>query len=112
MSDPVTDSQTLTGILQLAGLAGTGVLGLLMASLRRNISEADARAERIEKGVTGVASELRTLAGTVGNHGESLAEGRATFRSLQEAVKGLEDRERQRGCFGPCKHHPPLGEGG
>lgn len=106
MSDPVNDSQTFNLVLQAVGILGTGAIGLLMASLRRNISEGDARAKRIEDGVAGVASDLRTLSGTVGAHGESLAEGRATFRALQDSVKGLEDRERQRGCFGSCRHHP------
>jgi hypothetical protein len=107
-----TDPTTLPLIMQAAGLLGLGVIGLLSFSLRRNVSDQDARSKRIEAGISEVAADVRQLTSTVGTHGESLAEGRATFRGLQESVKGLEERERQRGCFGTCRFRGVNGDAG
>lgn len=111
MSDP--DPAVFMPIV-LQGLTAAGVVvgGLLSFSLRRNVRDQDERSKRIETGVDKVSTDLRQLTNTVGTHGESLAEGRATFRGLQESVKGLEDRERQRGCFGTCRFRGVNGDAG
>jgi hypothetical protein len=90
--------------LQVAGLVLTGGVGLLFWSLKRNVSDVDKKLGRME-------SDLRQAAASIGAHETRLAEGGVRIENLEERVKGLEDRERTRGCFGACRVGAPSGEG-
>jgi hypothetical protein len=93
---PTADPQHLA-VLLWATLAAVGLLLAVLAwVLRQSLAGLGRKLDGIELGV-------QRLASTVGNHGESLAKGAAEFDYLRGAVRGLEDRERQRACFGACR---------
>jgi hypothetical protein len=96
MENPV---QLLTTI---ASIVGPLLVALLVWSLKRNIQDQDNK-------LAAIATDVRQLSSTVGNHATSLAAGAQRFQDLSDKVKGLEDRERARSCFGVCKLH---GDGG
>jgi hypothetical protein len=89
-------------MLQVAGLVGTAIVAVLAWSLRRNVKAADGTMARVEASVSAVATDVRQLASSVQAHDRSLAAGAVTISSHGERINGLESRERERGCFGPC----------
>jgi hypothetical protein len=84
--------------LAIASPALSAIVGLVIWSVKRTLHTQDQTLERI-------AADLRQISGTVGAHTVQLAEGGVTIRGLTARVDGLEDRERQRGCFAACPVH-------
>jgi hypothetical protein len=82
--------------LQVVGLVATGGIGLLAWSLNRNVRAQDDK-------LSAIGTDVRQLAGAVGNHGERLAAGDEQLKAHGERLQGIEDRERERGCFGRCR---------
>lgn len=83
-------------MLNVAGLVGTGVVSLLVWSLKRNVTGVDSKLDRIER-------DVRQLSAQVGSHDASLAAGVVKFSALEKRIDGLEERERDRGCFSNCR---------
>lgn len=93
---------TLAEIIQVAGLVAATGGALLVWSMKRNVKAADATIARVEAAITAVASDVRQLASAVQGHETRLAEGKVTMENHGQRLLGLEERERERGCFGPC----------
>jgi hypothetical protein len=83
----------------------------LAAAVREEIARSGAETRQA---VDALGAELRTATATLGRHGERLAGGDVKIASLDERVKGLEERERERGCFPGCvaRARGDLGGGG
>lgn len=76
--------------------AGSGLLGLLIWSLKRNISSLDASVKSVDDKVGRVETDVRQLSAQGARHGEALAGGVAKFAAIEKRLDGLEDRERIR----------------
>lgn len=83
-------------VLEIGLLAVSGIGTLFIILVKRTVRDTDQR-------VSDIAADLRHIAGRVTEHGESLAAGRVRFEALETRLRGLEDRERDRGCFSDCK---------
>ncbi len=98
--------------VSFAILAVTGAVGLVGWSLRRNVSSLDSGITALRETVTQVATDLRQLSATVSGHQASLAAGDVKLTDFERRLSGLEQRERERGCFGACRQptsvHPPA----
>lgn len=97
---------TTSDLIQIAGLVGTAGAALLVWSMKRNVKTADETSARVEKAITSVATDVRQLAAAVHGHETRLAAGAVTMSAHGERLNGLEARERERGCFGPCPYKP------
>lgn len=82
--------------VSLVGVLATAALGVIGWSLRRNVQELDAK-------ITSIATDLRQLSASVAGHENRLGQGDVKISELCRRVEGLEDRERERGCFARCK---------
>jgi hypothetical protein len=80
--------------LQLAGLLGTSLVAVLAWSMRRNVQSVDEKVGRIE-------TDVRQLSAQGARHGESLAAGVATFKSIEKRLDALEAEQKtlSRECF-------------
>jgi hypothetical protein len=109
----------VSDISAIVQAAGATVLGVLGWSLRANIRAAMAAIASVQQGVDTVATDVRQLSASVGEHGRLLAAGDVEIRQLKESaakadslrfevaglggrldgversVDGLEERERQ-----------------
>ena len=98
--------------LQAAGIVTTILVAWATLSARRSARSADDRSAQINTSLTAIATDVRQLTSTVSSHDSSLAVGREKFTQIEGRLTGLEDRERQRGCFGHCPMRPAGGDGG
>jgi hypothetical protein len=95
---------TPTAYIQLAIFGGTLLVAGLGWSLRRNVASLDKGITALGAAVERVATDVRQLSATVSSHENSLGKGDVKINDLERRVTGLEERERERGCFGACRH--------
>ena len=86
---------TADGWITIATFVCTIIIGLVAFLIRRSLSAQDTV-------LNGMASDMRQISSRVSSHAEALAAGTVRFSELDKRVEGLEERERARGCFGPC----------
>lgn len=123
MNDPVQAAQHGVTWVQVAGPVGTVLLALLSWSLLRNIKGVDKSVGGVATKVDALQAKVNELSATTAVYGERLAQGNTRFEAIEKAVavgdaavlervKDIEERERQRGCFGGCAltrpSHTPI----
>ena len=70
----------------IATVAGPGLVGLLVWSLRRNVKDVDDQVKLI-------ATDVRQLAAQGARHGEALAGGVVKFAALEKRLDKVESRQ-------------------
>jgi hypothetical protein len=94
-------------LLGVGGFVATGVVGLLVWSMKRNAASLDKSIGRVEAAVAAIATDVRQLSATVGSHAGRLEAGNVRFdemerrhtervATLQGRIDGMEERERKR----------------
>jgi hypothetical protein len=73
-------------ILSAGGILATGLVGLLMWSMRRNIAD-------IDRQVLSIATDVRQLAAQGSRHGEALAGGVVKFAVIEKRLDKLEEKQ-------------------